>query len=182
MDLKSNVFRMYAHELSGGMKQRVCIAISILLRPKVIIADEPTSALDVVTQRQVMETIDRVQEQIGAAVILIGHDMGLMAQFVDKVAVMYAGRLMELSNVRDMFTDPKHPYAQALIRSLPNLENKGVFNGIPGMAPALLQLPGGCAFHPRCPYVMEICKTQRPEPTTLPGERIVECYLYPANA
>jgi peptide/nickel transport system ATP-binding protein len=178
------VFKMYAHELSGGMKQRVCIAISILLRPKVIIADEPTSALDVVTQRQVMETIDRVQEQIGAAVILIGHDMGLMAQFVDKVAVMYAGRLMELSNVRDMFTDPKHPYAQALIRSLPNLENKGVFNGIPGMAPALLQLPGGCAFHPRCPYVMEICKNQRPEPTTLPGGRIVECYLYPnpANA
>jgi peptide/nickel transport system ATP-binding protein len=105
--------------------------------------------------------------------------MGLMAQFVDKVAVMYAGRLMELSNVRDMFTDPKHPYAQALIRSLPNLENKGVFNGIPGMAPALLQLPGGCAFHPRCPYVMEICKAQRPEPTTLPGGRIVECYLYP---
>lgn len=178
VDLKSNVFKMYAHELSGGMKQRVCIAISILLRPKVIIADEPTSALDVVTQRQVMETIDRVQEQIGAAVILIGHDMGLMAQFVDKVAVMYAGRLMELSTVREMFTDPKHPYAQALIRSLPNLENKGVFNGIPGMAPALLQLPGGCAFHPRCLHAMEICKIERPQPTTLPGGRIIECYLY----
>jgi peptide/nickel transport system ATP-binding protein len=182
VDLKSSVFKMYAHELSGGMKQRVCIAISILLRPKVIIADEPTSALDVVTQRQVMETIDRVQKQIGAAVILIGHDMGLMAQFVDKVAVMYAGRLMELSNVKDMFTDPKHPYAQALIRSLPSLENKGVFNGIPGMAPALLQLPGGCAFHPRCPNAMEICKTQRPEPTTLPGERVLECHLYPTKA
>lgn len=182
VDLKSNVFTMYAHELSGGMKQRVCIAISILLRPKVIIADEPTSALDVVTQRQVMETIDRVQDQIGAAVILIGHDMGLMAQFVDKVAVMYAGRLMELSNVKDMFTDPKHPYAQALIRSLPNLENKGVFNGIPGMAPALLQLPGGCAFHPRCSQAMEICTTQRPEPITLPGERILECHLYTEKA
>ena len=182
VDLKSDVFKMYAHELSGGMKQRVCIAISILLRPKVIIADEPTSALDVVTQRQVMETIDRVQKQIGAAVILIGHDMGLMAQFVDKVAVMYAGRLMELSNVREMFTDPKHPYAQALIRSLPSLENKGVFNGIPGMAPALLQLPGGCSFHPRCPKIMEICKTVRPEPTVLPGERVVECHLYPTKA
>jgi oligopeptide/dipeptide ABC transporter ATP-binding protein len=182
VDLKSNVFSMYAHELSGGMKQRVCIAISILLRPTVIIADEPTSALDVVTQRQVMETIDRVQEQIGAAVILIGHDMGLMAQFVDKVAVMYAGRLMEVSNVRDMFTDPKHPYAQALIRSLPNLENKGVFNGIPGMAPALLQLPGGCAFHPRCLHVMEVCKTQRPQPTSLPDGRILECHLYPEKS
>ena len=182
VDLKTSVFQMYAHELSGGMKQRVCIAISILLRPKVIIADEPTSALDVVTQRQVMETIDRVQKQIGAAVILIGHDMGLMAQFVDKVAVMYAGRLMELSSVKDMFTDPKHPYAQALIRSLPNLENKGVFNGIPGMAPALLQLPSGCAFHPRCLKVMEICRTQRPEPTTLPGGRTLECHLYTTKA
>ena len=183
VDLNSNVFNMYAHELSGGMKQRVCIAISILLRPKVIIADEPTSALDVVTQRQVMETIDRVQKQIGAAVILIGHDMGLMAQFVNKVAVMYAGRFMEVSTVRSMFTEPKHPYAQALINSLPNLENKGVFNGIPGMAPALLQLPGGCAFHPRCAHVMEICKTQRPPSITLGSDgHTVECHLYPERS
>jgi peptide/nickel transport system ATP-binding protein len=182
VDLSSSVFKMYAHELSGGMKQRACIAISILLKPKVIIADEPTSALDVVTQRQVMETIDRVQKQIGAAVILIGHDMGLMAQFVDKVAVMYTGRIMELSTVREMFTDPKHPYAQALINSLPNLENKGVFNGIPGMAPALLQLPGGCSFHPRCTHVMEVCMTQRPQSTTLADGRILECHLYSEKA
>jgi len=182
VDLSAGVFKMYAHELSGGMKQRACIAISILLKPKVIIADEPTSALDVVTQRQVMETIDRVQKQIGAAVILIGHDMGLMAQFVDKVAVMYTGRLMELSTVREMFTEPKHPYAQALIRSLPNLENKGVFHGIPGMAPALLQLPGGCTFHPRCDQVMDICKLQRPQPITLPGGQILECHLYSEKA
>lgn len=182
VDLSPNVFKMYAHELSGGMKQRACIAISILLRPKVIIADEPTSALDVVTQRQVMETIDRVQDQLGAAVILIGHDMGLMAQFVDKVAVMYAGRFMEVSSVRNMFTDPKHPYAQALIKSLPNLEQRGVFNGIPGMAPALLQLPGGCAFHPRCLQAMEICQTQRPNPVTLPTGQILECHLYSEKA
>jgi len=115
VDLKRNVYDMYAHELSGGMKQRVCIAIGILLKPQLIIADEPTSALDVVTQRQVMETIDRVQKEMGTAVILIGHDMGLMAQFVDKVAVMYAGRLTEVSAVKDMFTTPKHPYAQALL-------------------------------------------------------------------
>ena len=182
VELGVNVFKMYAHELSGGMKQRACIAISILLKPKVIIADEPTSALDVVTQRQVMETIDRVQKQIGAAVILIGHDMGLMAQFVDKVAVLYTGRMMELSTVRDMFTDPKHPYSQALIRSLPNLENKGVFNGIPGMAPALLQLPGGCSFHPRCSHVMEVCKTVRPPSITLATGQILECHLYPQKA
>jgi peptide/nickel transport system ATP-binding protein len=178
VDLKEDVFKMYAHELSGGMKQRVCIAISILLKPQVIIADEPTSALDVVTQRQVMETIDRVQDKIGAAVILIGHDMGLMAQFVDKVAVMYAGRLMELSSVHEMFTDPKHPYAKALISSLPSLENKGVFQGIPGLAPSLLRLPDGCAFHPRCTHVMEVCRTVRPNLDSLPGGRKVECHLY----
>ena len=178
VDLKRSVFRMYPHELSGGMKQRVCIAIGILLRPQVIIADEPTSALDVVTQRQVMETIDRVQDQIGCAVILIGHDMGLMAQFVDKVAVMYAGRLAEVATVRNMFTEPKHPYAQALIRSLPSLENKGVFQGIPGLAPSLLRIPSGCAFHPRCPHMMDVCKSVRPDLETLSDGREVACHLY----
>ncbi len=178
VDLKRSVYRMYAHELSGGMKQRVCIAISILLRPKVIIADEPTSALDVVTQRQVMETIDRVQKDLGAAVILIGHDMGLMAQFVDRVAVMYAGRLVEVSTVRDMFTAPKHPYAQALINSLPSLENKGVFQGIPGLAPSLIRLPSGCPFHPRCKFVMEQCKTVVPPLVRLENERDVACHLF----
>lgn len=182
VDLKRSVYKMYQHELSGGMKQRVCIAIGILLNPQVIIADEPTSALDVVTQRQVMETIDHIQKRLGAAVILIGHDMGLMAQFVDKVAVMYAGRIMELSTVRDMFSDPKHPYARALISSLPSLENKGVFQGIPGLAPSLLRLPGGCAFHPRCSQVMDRCKTERPAQLNLAGERAVTCHLYSEKA
>jgi peptide/nickel transport system ATP-binding protein len=182
VDLDPGVFRMYAHELSGGMKQRVCIAIGILLRPQVIIADEPTSALDVVTQRQVMETIDRVQDEINAAVILIGHDMGLMAQFVDRVAVMYAGRLVEVSTVREIFNDPKHPYARALINSLPSLENKGVFQGIPGLAPSLLRLPSGCAFHPRCPYATDRSRTERPEPIMLPGGRMVACHLFSEDA
>ena len=181
VDLKRSVARMYAHELSGGMKQRVCIAIGILLDPKVIIADEPTSALDVVTQRQVMETLDRVQKQLGAAIILIGHDMGLMAQFVDKVAVMYAGKLTEVSTVHEMFTDPLHPYAQALIESLPSLENKGVFKGIPGLAPALLRLPPGCAFNPRCQKVMDICRTNVPQLKQMPSGRFVSCHLYDKN-
>ena len=182
VDLDPAVFRMYPHELSGGMKQRVCIAIGILLQPSVIIADEPTSALDVVTQRQVMETIDRVKDQIGAAVILIGHDMGLMAQFVDRVAVMYSGRLVEVSTVREMFTNPVHPYASALISSLPNLENKGVFQGIPGLAPSLLRLPGGCAFHPRCAKVMAMCQTVRPVTRMLKSDRLVTCHLYNGEA
>lgn len=178
VDLDPRVFRMYAHELSGGMKQRVCIAIGILLEPQVIIADEPTSALDVVTQRQVMETIDRVKDQIGAAVILIGHDMGLMAQFVDRVAVMYSGRLVEASSVREMFTDPYHPYARALISSLPNLDNKGVFQGIPGLAPSLLRLPSGCAFHPRCGQAMAECKAVRPVTRLLDNGRMITCHLF----
>jgi peptide/nickel transport system ATP-binding protein len=178
VDLDPSVFRMYAHELSGGMKQRVCIAIGILLSPQVIIADEPTSALDVVTQRQVMETIDSIQRQINAAVILIGHDMGLMAQFVDKVAVMYAGRIVEISSAREMFNDPKHPYSRALISSLPNLDNKGVFQSIPGLAPSLLRLPSGCAFHPRCARAIEICSTRRPNPEAISSGRIATCHLF----
>ena len=129
--LNRDVADRYPHELSGGMKQRVCIAIAICLRPKVIIADEPTSALDVVVQRQVMETLRRVQEQLGASVILVGHDMGLMAQFVDRLGVMYAGRLAEVSPVNEIFAEPLHPYTQLLIASLPSLEEKGKFQGIP---------------------------------------------------
>lgn len=178
VDLDPGVFNMYAHELSGGMKQRVCIAIGILLQPKVIIADEPTSALDVVTQRQVMETINKVQEDINAAVILIGHDMGLMAQTMDLVAVMYAGRLVEASTVREMFTEPKHPYSQALISSLPTLENRGKFKGIPGLAPSLHRLPSGCAFHPRCSVVSEHCRNEKPDVSVLTEGRLVACHRY----
>jgi len=178
VDLDPGVFHMYAHELSGGMKQRVCIAIGILLRPEVIIADEPTSALDVVTQRQVMETIDKVQDELGSAVILIGHDMGLMAQTMDRVAVMYAGRLVEVATVREMFTDPKHPYSQALISSLPTLDNRGKFQGIPGLAPSLLRLPSGCAFHPRCPLASDRSRSEKPKVNVLPGGRLVACHIY----
>jgi peptide/nickel transport system ATP-binding protein len=178
VDLKRDVYKMYPHELSGGMKQRVCIAIGILLKPKVIIADEPTSALDVVTQRQVMETINRVQTELGCAVILIGHDMGLMAQSMDKVAVMYAGKLVEISTVRQMFTEPYHPYSQALIHSLPNLDNKGVLQGIPGLAPSLLRIPSGCAFHPRCTKATERCTAVVPTLRQQPDGRFVSCLLY----
>jgi peptide/nickel transport system ATP-binding protein len=125
-----------------------------------------------------METIDRVKDEVGAAVILIGHDMGLMAQFVDRVAVMYAGRLVEVSDVRDMFTTPHHPYAQALIRSLPNLDNKGVFQGIPGLAPSILRLPSGCAFHPRCDQAREAFKSARQRTEVLTDGRLVTCHLF----
>ena len=178
VDLDPMVADMYPHELSGGMKQRVCIAIAISLRPKVIIADEPTSALDVVIQRQVMETIGRVQEELGAAVILIGHDMGLMVQFVDRLAVMYAGTIAELGNVREMFADPLHPYTQALINSLPRLADKGELEGIPGIAPFLLNPPPGCLFHMRCPQVMDVCRSVTPPVEEVRPQRMVACHLY----
>jgi peptide/nickel transport system ATP-binding protein len=168
---------MYPHELSGGMKQRVCIAIAICLRPKVIIADEPTSALDVVVQRQVMETLGRVQKALGAAVILVGHDMGLMAQFVDRLGVMYAGRLVEVSPVADIITQPRHPYTTMLISSLPSLEAKGTMRGIPGLAPLLRDLPSGCAFHPRCPHAIDRCRAERPEFREVRPGTWAACYL-----
>ena len=178
VDLDPAVANMYPHELSGGMKQRVCIAIAISLRPKIIIADEPTSALDVVIQRQVMETIGRVQEELGAAVILIGHDMGLMVQFVNRLAVMYGGKIAELGDVREMFREPMHPYTQLLINSLPRLADKGELKGIPGIAPSLLNAPSCCLFHLRCPHVMDICKTVIPPPEEIRPNRVVACHLY----
>jgi oligopeptide/dipeptide ABC transporter ATP-binding protein len=178
VDLHTDVMRGYPHELSGGMKQRVCIAMAILLNPKVIIADEPTSALDVVVQRQVMETLRRVQEALGASVILVGHDMGLMAQFVDRVGVMYGGKMVEVGPVRGIFKDPLHPYTQLLIKTLPNLQTKEDFRGIPGMTPSLLIPPSGCMFHPRCPQVMERCSVDIPVLTEVKPDRWVACHLY----
>jgi peptide/nickel transport system ATP-binding protein len=174
--LRPEVAGMYPHELSGGMKQRACIAIAICLRPKVIIADEPTSALDVVVQRQVMATLGRVQQELGAAVVLVGHDMGLMAQFVDRLGVMYAGRLVEIAPIGEFITAPKHPYTQMLIASLPSLERKGMMQGIPGLAPLLRDLPSGCAFHPRCPMAAERCRAQRPVLRDL-GDHHVACHF-----
>ena len=176
--LRPNVAEMFPHELSGGMKQRVCIAIAISLRPKLIIADEPTSALDVVVQRQVMDTLLRVQEELGASVLLIGHDMGLMAQVVDRVGIMYAGNLAEVSPVRDLFRAPLHPYSDLLIASLPSLEEKGAFRGIPGLPPSLLQRPAGCAFRARCPHAMERCAVVEPRLREVEPDRRVSCHLY----
>jgi len=176
--LQPHVADLYPHELSGGMKQRVCIAIAISMQPKVIIADEPTSALDVVVQRQVMETLRNVQLDLGAAIILVGHDMGLMAQAVDRLGVMYAGTLSEVCDVRAIFEDPLHPYSQLLIASLPSLEKKGVFQGIPGLPPSLLSKPQGCPFRPRCPFAMPRCEEEEPRLTEVRPSRWVSCHLY----
>jgi peptide/nickel transport system ATP-binding protein len=175
--LGPEVAGMFPHQLSGGMKQRACIAIAMSLSPKVIVADEPTSALDVVVQRQVMDTLARAQADLAASVILVGHDMGLMAQFVDRLGVMYAGRLVEISPVPDVFRAPLHPYTRMLIASLPSLERKGVFQGIPGLPPPLRDLPPGCAFHPRCPVAVDRCRSETPPLREVRPDAWAACHL-----
>jgi peptide/nickel transport system ATP-binding protein len=176
--LPQSAAEMYPHELSGGMKQRVCIAIAICLKPKVIIADEPTSALDVVVQREVMETLENLRAELGASVILIGHDMGLMAQAVDRLGVMYAGDLIETGTIQELFEEPLHPYTRLLMASLPSLEQKETARGIPGLMPSLLNRPKGCPFHPRCPVAFDRCKVEEPTLQTVRANRHVACHLH----
>ena len=176
--LPARVYGMYPHELSGGMKQRVCIAMAIVLQPQVIVADEPTSALDVVVQRVVTQTLIKVQERLGAALVIIGHDMGLLAQLVDRLAVMYAGKVAEVSPAEDIYKDPLHPYTQLLIGSIPSVKEKKRLEGIPGLPPALLEPPSGCIFHPRCPHAMEQCSREVPEYREVKPGRMVACHLF----
>lgn len=175
--LGADVLRRYPHELSGGMKQRVCVAIGMLLGPKIIIADEPTSALDVISQRLVMETLGREQQRSHAALVLIGHDIGLMAQFVHRLAVMYAGRLVEIGSIREVLSHPRHPYTRALIASIPTLRDRGRLGGIQGVTPSLRQLPTGCGFHPRCAARFERCLHDKPLLDDDPGGHHAACHL-----
>ena len=179
--LNPNVAGRFPHQLSGGMKQRVAMAIAIVLRPKVIIADEPTSALDVVVQQQVMDTLGNLQRELNAAVLLIGHDMGLVAQFSDTIGVLYAGKLVERGAVQDVIDNPLHPYTRMLIDSLPDLEQRKDLVGIPGLTPSLLKLPTGCAFHPRCPFAFDRCRVETPVLQSPQGSRQVACHLYPEH-
>ena len=180
--LSTDVGELYPHELSGGMKQRVCIAMAILLEPKIIVADEPTSALDVVVQRLIMQTLRQVQAQLGSAVIMIGHDMGLMAQFVDRLAVMYAGKLVEIAPVKPFYRNPLHPYSQSLIAAVPSTRQQRVMAGLPGSQPPLAQLPSGCAFHPRCSFAMDLCRREVPPLRQVGPERWAACHLVEAPA
>jgi peptide/nickel transport system ATP-binding protein len=152
--------------------------MAIALSPQLIIADEPTSALDVVVQRVVTQTLMDVQRRLEASLMLIGHDMGLQAQLVDRLAIMYAGKIAEIGKVNEIYKKPLHPYTQSLIASVPSLKEKKMLKGIPGLPPPLLNPPSGCVFHPRCPYVMEICKDEIPEFREIEPGRTVACHLY----
>jgi len=176
--LPGRVYNMYPHELSGRMKQRVCIAMAIALTPSIIIADEPTSALDVVVQRVVAQTLLDVKEHLGVSMILIGHDMGLMAQLVDRIAVMYAGNIVEIAPVKDIFAEPLHPYTQLLLASIPSVKERKPLVVTEGLTHDLRRPPPGCIFQLRCPFVMDICREVVPPLRELRPNHYAACHLY----
>jgi peptide/nickel transport system ATP-binding protein len=180
--LPGRIYDMYPHELSGGMKQRVCIAMAIALNPSVVIADEATSALDVVVQRVVAQTMLKVKDLLGVSMIMIGHDMGLMAQMVDRIAVMYAGNIVEIAPVRNLFKNPMHPYSQILIDSIPSLKEKKPLKITEGITHDPRNPPPGCIFQLRCPFVMDKCRTEKPLLRELQPRQKVACHLYEVDA
>ncbi len=176
--LPSRIYDMYPHELSGGMKQRACIAMAIALNPPLIIADEPTSALDVIVQRIVAQTLKDIRDRLGVSMIVIGHDMGLMAQLVDRLAIMYAGNMVELAPVRDAYHDSLHPYTRLLIESIPSITERKPLKLTEGLTHDLRNPPPGCIFQFRCPEVMDICRQVRPEFKEHKPDHFVACHLY----
>lgn len=174
----------YPFEFSGGMRQRIMIAMALACAPKVLIADEPTTALDVTIQAQIMDLMKDLQKKLNTSVILITHDLGVVAEFAQKVQVMYAGIIVEKGRVDEIFYDAKHPYTWALLRSMPTLEvqNKSELYSISGTPPDLLKPPIGCPFAARCDYAMEICKEQMPEDTVLSKTHSTKCWLTHPNA
>jgi peptide/nickel transport system ATP-binding protein len=170
----------FPHQLSGGMRQRVMIAMAMACSPKLLIADEPTTALDVTIQAQILDLMKRLKDEQGMGMLLITHDLGVVAEMCDRVVVMYAGRVVEEASVQDLFATPQHPYTKGLIQSVPKLRQKvRRLDSIPGNVPDLTAMPQGCKFAPRCRDVMERCLTQEPELLPIEGqsERKSRCWL-----
>jgi peptide/nickel transport system ATP-binding protein len=169
--------KSYPFQLSGGMRQRAMIAMALLLEPKLVIMDEPTSALDVVAQRSLMRQVEALRHELGFSVLFVTHDMSVVSHFSDRLAVMYAGEVVELDTTREVFDHPQHPYSQGLMDAFPSLLGEArQLTGIAGTPPALVDPPPGCLFAPRCAYVMDVCRTTRPDLITK-GTRAVRCHL-----
>ena len=169
----------YPHELSGGMRQRAMIAMALSCKPKILIADEPTTSLDVTIQAQIMELMKELQKEYGMAIILITHDMGVIAENSDRVVVMYAGKVVEYAEVKTLFNDPKHPYTWGLLHAIPRLdiEQQKLYN-IPGVVPNPLKFPKGCKFNPRCEFAEEICRREEPELKQIEENHSVRCHFW----
>lgn len=174
------ILERYPHHLSGGMAQRVMIAMMLATEPSLLIADEPTTALDVSVQAQVLLLLKRLIQKHNSSVLLITHDMSVVSETCERVAVMYAGDIVEVGEVEEIIFNPKHPYTQGLMQAIPT-EERTSLEGIPGTVPDLVSPPSGCRFHPRCPYAMEVCKTEKPGTRTVGEDHIAACYLYELN-
>jgi len=173
------VLNLYPIEMSGGMKQRTLIALALLLNPKFVILDEPTTALDVLIQREIISLLKDLKNKFNLTYMLITHDIALVADIADRIAIMYAGRIVEEADIYDIFYKPLHPYTQGLLMSVPKLgEFKEEIVTIPGMPPDYRNLPSGCKFHPRCPYAMDICRKEEPPIIKLDRERRIACWIH----
>ncbi|PCG85649.1 methionine ABC transporter ATP-binding protein [Streptomyces sp. WZ.A104] len=169
----------YPHQFSGGMRQRIMIAMAMALEPSLIIADEPTTALDVTVQAQVMDLLAELQRELNMGLILITHDLGVVADVADKIAVMYAGRIVETAPVHEIYKAPAHPYTKGLLRSIPRLDQKGQeLYAIKGLPPNLLRIPPGCAFNPRCPMAQDVCRTDVPPLYEVDEQRRSACHFW----
>ncbi|KJL03041.1 MULTISPECIES: ABC transporter ATP-binding protein [Priestia] len=175
--------KQYPHEFSGGMRQRIVIAMALVCNPEVLIADEPTTALDVTIQAQILELFKDIQQKTDVSIVLITHDLGVVAQVADRIAVMYAGKIVEIGTRRDIFYTPQHPYTKGLLRSVPRLDlYESELVPIAGSPPDLFAPPSGCSFAPRCPYVMEVCDRIYPVSTKLKESHQVHCWLQDERA
>jgi peptide/nickel transport system ATP-binding protein len=177
MGIPPTRFRQYPHEFSGGMRQRIMIALALVLRPKLLVADEPTTSLDVIVEAQILGILSDLRRSFGTALLLITHNLGIVAEACDRVAVMYAGQIAEEGNARDVFADPAHPYTRELLRSTISLETEEL-HSIPGSPPNLIDPPAGCRFHPRCPSAMVVCSRLDPIEQRLEGGRRALCWLH----
>lgn len=173
------IFNAYPHQISGGQRQRVMLAMAVAAKPKLLIADEPTTALDVTVQKDILNLLDELKKNLGLAILFVTHNMGLLSQRAQRLAVMYAGEIIELADTAQVIGQPMHPYTTGLLKSLPRLSHTAArLPMVPGQPPDLRHVPSGCPFHPRCPQVFEPCPTERP-PLTLRQGRPVACHLYP---
>ena len=177
LGMPEKVMSSYPHQLSGGMRQRVTIALATILWPKLIFADEPTTALDVVVQRGVIQMLKDVQQKEGSTLVLITHDVGVHANLADRIGILYAGKLVEEADTKTILESPRHPYTRYLIESLPNLDSREELMSIPGRPPALDRPPSGCRFHERCPLAMEICKTIEPDMIQVEPGHMTACHV-----
>jgi oligopeptide/dipeptide ABC transporter ATP-binding protein len=171
----------YPHQMSGGMRQRVMISLALALRAKLVIADEPTTSLDVIVEAKFLDLLKELQKEFGLTILLITHNIGVVAELADRIAVMYAAKMMEVGDVTDVFAHPKHPYTQGLLRSVPNIQLDGAeLYKMAGAPPDLSHPPSGCRFHTRCPFVMDICREQAPPLDVIEGAQSAACWLYPS--